>query len=146
MAKFNLAIRVSRSVLVLRDVFTAKVRGGSVESHGETLALRSHPRQPSQRYPRFERKPGWQRVIAGNSGDSGVAERAGRPGSRAGILVCRSLAPSARRSLVMRKAGIAMRGRLTPTAARLRRDLASTARSRRAGGTLTASTGRGTIG
>jgi hypothetical protein len=87
---------VRRSVPVMANVMNNSARIGSDQAKRQTPAFLSHLRHPSQRFPWAGYQPGTRGKVADTVGDNCAAERAGRPGSIASVLVRRSLAMGAR--------------------------------------------------
>jgi hypothetical protein len=98
MAVMLLESLVRRGTPVLRDVVPGMARIGSNQANGTTPAFLSHPRYPSQGYRWFGDEPGLRRDPVEVIDVDAAADRAGRPGSLAGVLSRRSPAPGAGRA------------------------------------------------
>jgi hypothetical protein len=90
MAMITRTSLVLNSVSVVRDVVTGTMGNGFVVADMQASMIPFSLRLQSQRYPESVQEPGQQHVDADLRGVDMRADRAGRPGSCAGILASRS--------------------------------------------------------
>ena len=100
MAVTNRNSLVLNGVGVVNDVVTGTMGFGFDPADVQAPAIPFSRRHPSHRYPQAERRPGlWQSHV--DRDVDTATDRAGRPGSVAGVLASRSPALSAGRTMPM---------------------------------------------
>jgi hypothetical protein len=137
MAKLILESLVLPVVPVAKRVVVALERIGSVQASGQTPSVPlSFPRHLPSGYPRLDLSPAMRDVPAdGNAGVAHGAQRAGRPGSSAGVSGSRSSAITAGQTILSGWSPIT-RGTDSVTRKRTDRHQTMTATPTRAGGLL----------
>lgn len=101
MAVIILESLVQRGILVAGDEDSVQKRIGSDPALDQAPAFLSCARHPSPRYPQAGLQPGLRRFLAGSDGREPAANGAGRPGSRAGVLMGRSSARTAEQAVLL---------------------------------------------
>jgi hypothetical protein len=99
MAVINRNTLVLNNVRVVRDVVTGTMGNGLIQAIAQAATSPFSSRHSSQRYPQAGHEPGPRHALAGPADEDAVADRAGRPGCCSGVLVRRSPALGAGRTL-----------------------------------------------
>jgi len=113
MAVMTLEALVLRGVRVVREAATGMKRMGSKQASDQNPARLSHQRHLVPRWLRPGYEPGLRRLFAESFDDDDASDRAGRPGSVAGVPVRRSPALCAGRTVSCGRPAVSGEPRLT---------------------------------